>query len=448
MRTPSFVIALLLVAPSAYLLGLRHGLSKLPPRTAASVPSTNELSPPRIAENNVTPVQTPKPENIQTNAPFAKNMTNAERGYKIAQENLQAALQHIESLPVTERMGFITGVMSFVAKHHAPADALKFYEQVPEAQKPNALRALVAEWVYSRSPLDDTMRHTKREGTFTISGSRLGLEVELSSMLASAQPDLELTTAWLDAFSSHSSRSEILRMLSSRLPRGNPEAVLDRTENWTNWEKERVTRSYLFDWAQQSPKEAWAWYQANREQIPPEFSSSLITPWAMSDPQGAKSLLQTLDDPTQRQIAIPVIGKVLAQRDTDDAITWAESFPDPAERAAAQQAVYDGAPRGIGAVLDYEKGFPKLRAIVPGSPLEGTAAKPGDRFVEVRTADGARHELYGRDFAAVVDMLRGEPGSEITLRVLRQNDASGQLEEQFLPIRRGQLYLNEKALKN
>src|SRR6185295_11098625 len=163
-----------------------------------------------------------------------------------------------------ERMGFITGIFSFVARNHSPADALKVYQRVPEASRPNALRALVGEWIYTRSSFDENMRYIKREGTLTISGSRLGLEVELTSMLASAKPDAELASAWLDAFSNHRSRSEMLLSLAGSLEPGKRETVFDHMEGWTPWEKERVTRSVLGNWSESSPQEAWEWYQANR----------------------------------------------------------------------------------------------------------------------------------------------------------------------------------------
>jgi len=70
----------------------------------------------------------------------------------------------------------------------------------------------------------------------------------------------------------------------------------------------------------------------------------------------------------------------------------------------------------------------------------------GDRLLEVMEANGARHTLYGKDLGAAVNLIRGEPGSQLTLRVLRENKSSGQLEEYLLPITRQQLYLNEKAL--
>ena len=384
---------------------------------------------------------------MDSTAPFAQNLRAAEKGYLAAQENLTNALAMIDSLPVSERMGFITGIFSYVSKNHSPADALKIYQQVPEGHRPNALRALVAEWIYARSPLDADQRFLRREGTLATSGSRLGLEVELTGMLASSQPDPELALAWMDAFSQHRSRSEIISILAGRPGTDGAERaaeLLRRTESWTAWEKERVARNYLNSWAQGSPQDAWNWYQSHREQLPQDYAASILQPWAYQDPEGLKKFLDRVEDPAQRVAAHGALGKVLGEKNTDQAVAWADAITDPRDRDAAHRAIYDAAPRGIGAVLDFEKGFPKLRGVVPGGPLDGTGAKAGDYLVGLREANGADHLLYGRDLQSAVNLIRGEQGTQITLRVLREN--GGQIEEHLIPVTRGQLYLDEKRI--
>ena len=448
MKNVTFLAILLLVAGLSYGLGRRQGGgSAATQQTNSSVAplQDSQASLQRRADRDRFENGS-APDRIAVAAPFAQNMTAAQRGYEAAQLDLDAALKQIETLPVPERMGFITGIFSFVAKNRTPAEGLKVYEQVPEAHRPNALRALVAEWIYSRSPLDENMRYVKREGTLTISGSRAGLEIELTSMLASSQPDAELTAAWLEAFSNHSGRSQIFSALSGRVAYLDPDSLLTRTEGWTAWEKERATKSFLSNWSYGAPQEAWNWYQSKRDRFEQDFSADILAPWASSNPEGAKGFLNSLEDPGERQAAITAIGKVLAEKNTDEAVAWAESMTDAKEREAAHRAVYEGAPRGIGAVLDFENGFAKLRGIVPGSPLEGTGAQAGDRIVEVRESDGTSHALYGRDLQTMVSRIRGEPGTQMTLRVLRQNGATGSLEEHFIPVTRGQLYLNEKLI--
>jgi hypothetical protein len=124
--------------------------------------------------------------------------------------NLEAALKQIETLPASERKGFTTGVFSFVARHRTPAEALALYGQQGEKVRSDALRALASEWVAMRSSLDEEQRFALRERVQAASGSRLGLEVELALAIGSSGPDDELATAWLNAFSTHPGRSEML----------------------------------------------------------------------------------------------------------------------------------------------------------------------------------------------------------------------------------------------
>jgi C-terminal processing protease CtpA/Prc len=217
-------------------------------------------------------------------------------------------------------------------------------------------------------------------------------------------------------------------------------------DGWTPWEKERVTQSVLENWSDKAPKETWEWYQANRNRFDQDFSPSILPSWAESDPEGLKGLLSSMEQPGQRKAAIEALGKALATKNTEAAVNWANSLADAGEREIANRAVYDGAPRGIGAVLGFEKGFPIIRGIVPGSPLEGSGVQPGDQIVELWEANGSKQPLYATDLKTTISLIRGEAGSELTLRLLRQNKNSGQLEEHLVPVTRRQLYLKEKAL--
>src|SRR5687767_285836 len=254
MKNVALAVVLFIVAAISYGLGRRHASTQgSPDRAPTQIENTEIARKPHSRANRG--AEDSKFNALGRGAPFAQNMTSAERGYEAARINLEDALSQLGSLPVAERMGFTTGIFSFVARNHAPSDALKVYQRVPQAFRPNALRALVGEWIYTRSSLDEDQRHIKREGAFAVSGSRVGLEFELTSMLASAGPDAELASAWLDAFSNHSNRSEMLSILSRSLGDKDPKAILSRVEGWTPWEKERVTRSALANWSYDSPKD-------------------------------------------------------------------------------------------------------------------------------------------------------------------------------------------------
>ena len=50
--------------------------------------------------------------------------------------------------------------------------------------------------------------------------------------------------------------------------------------------------------------------------------------------------------------------------------------------------------------------------------------------------------MGGTALETAVRWIRGEPGSELELRILRRNESSGQLEEHRVPVRRAQLYID------
>ena len=64
----------------------------------------------------------------------------------------------------------------------------------------------------------------------------------------------------------------------------------------------------------------------------------------------------------------------------------------------------------------------------------------------MRSIDGAAQALYGKDLNTIVNLIRGEAGSEMILRILRRDPASSQFEEHLIPVKRDQLYLKESAL--
>jgi hypothetical protein len=450
-RIATFTVALVIVAGLSYGLGRKHGAAR---REVALAPAAGQsanltaLALPAAAAPAGTSSQgaaasKPLRNPLERSAPFVQDVLNAKAGYEAAMLNLEDALKQIETLPISERKGFITGVFTFVARQRPPAEALALYSQQGDKVRPDALRALASEWVSTRGSLDEARRTALRERVQGASGSRLGLEVELTYAIASSQPDDELASAWLNSFSTHPGRSEMLPVLAGKMIREHPDTLVDRTASWTEWERERAARTILTDWAMRDPQEAWAWYQAQRDRLGQDLSSSVLEPWAGSDPEAAKALLNSLSDPAQRQTAIESIGKALALKNSAEAIAWADGLQNLQEKEAAHRSIYEATPRGIGAAISMQDGFPTLRSVLPGSPLVGTGIQPGDQFAEVRQADGTYQSLYGMPLESAVKLIRGEPGSELELRVLRRDENTGQLKELRVPVRRAQLYFTE-----
>ena len=67
-----------------------------------------------------------------------------------------------------------------------------------------------------------------------------------------------------------------------------------------------------------------------------------------------------------------------------------------------------------------------------------------DRIVNITEADGETVELFGQPMNSLVESIRGNPGSEATLNILRPNEDTGTLEQIEVKITREQLYFDGK----
>jgi len=111
-RNLTVLLVLLIVAAISYGLGRKHGGHHR--ITSAANTETAPSAKARVIRTTKAPHENPQSA-LHRGAPFAQNLTSAERGYEAASINLDEALKQIASLPVSERMGFTTGIFSFVA---------------------------------------------------------------------------------------------------------------------------------------------------------------------------------------------------------------------------------------------------------------------------------------------------------------------------------------------
>src|SRR5262245_61435873 len=136
MKNLALLVTLLVVAAISYGVGRRHGASargpipETPPITEATTAETT--SPQNAGIRSKSDPATEHSKTSDADLPFAQNMSSFAQGYEAAKVDVDEALSRIETLPVPERMGFVTGIFSFVARNHPPADALKIYQRVPE----------------------------------------------------------------------------------------------------------------------------------------------------------------------------------------------------------------------------------------------------------------------------------------------------------------------------
>jgi carboxyl-terminal processing protease len=90
------------------------------------------------------------------------------------------------------------------------------------------------------------------------------------------------------------------------------------------------------------------------------------------------------------------------------------SFLDPDE-VARLEADTAGAFGGVGVEIDVRDGWITVHGVLPGGPAERAGLLPGDRFL---TLDGTG----ARDLrvSEAVSIMRGEPGTPVTVRVRRE----------------------------
>lgn len=73
---------------------------------------------------------------------------------------------------------------------------------------------------------------------------------------------------------------------------------------------------------------------------------------------------------------------------------------------------------GIGALLGIEDDYCYVKEIVPGGPADvGKQLKPNDKIIAVSQERGEPVEIIGMKLRKVVEMIRGEKGSKVTLQI-------------------------------
>ncbi len=448
--TTTLIIA---VGVGLYTLGYRQGA-----HSETTIDSGFESHPKAEPDNSTlespTPSQpkepdpTPSPQRNRE-SPMAVNdegIDFREIGYQAAKDNLDDALAQAASMNRREQAFFVAGLFKYIAENSSPRDALTIATAQAGTTRSFALKALVAEWAIDKN-LPNDQQESRQRRVLGVSEGRFGLEAELASILARSSADPAINSAWMDAFSSHPGRSEIVARLSPSLPDFNPAKALARTEGWTDWERSRFTESLINNWSSQDPRGAWRWYSENPNDLHADAARNILSTWAQRDPTDMIQSLDTIANPEDRRLAIEAISASLATKGTDKALDWVESLATETEKDIGLQAVYQNTPKGIGAVLKTENGFPEIAEIMPSGALASTDLRAGDLIVQSRNSGEDPQDLYGKNLRDIVGILRGAPGSEVEIRVLRENEATGQLEEHSTTVVRDLLILESSDRK-
>lgn len=91
---------------------------------------------------------------------------------------------------------------------------------------------------------------------------------------------------------------------------------------------------------------------------------------------------------------------------------------------------------GIGAMLSEEDGYCVIRELVPGAPaIRSKKLKPNDKIVAVAQEGEEAVDIIGMSLSKVVDKIRGEKGTKVTLTVIPADATDNSVRENVVIVR-------------
>lgn len=309
-------------------------------------------------------------------------------------------------------------------------------EMTDPAERRLVLRALLRHWIAGDPDYPEELKGKFLAGLPPGPGmEHLGPEVRYAHFV-SALSDPAIREAWKSAYAGHPARAEVFaQFIAGDLDRSPPEDLFETSRSWNPWEQARYNDQVLQAWARREPNRAYAWYLAHPSRFGSDAEVSVFNAWAEQDFEGLSVHLDSLQDPETRNRALSALARQMAHRDTDAALDWVDRLPTTADQDFAHDVIYRETPRGIGAVLRPEDGFPTVIR-----PLVDNGLRTGDRLISARTGD-RQTEFFGKDLGSAVEVLLGAPGTDVTLQILRPDPHTDHYHQVELTITRQQLWL-------
>ncbi|MBE2180914.1 MAG: PDZ domain-containing protein [Chthoniobacterales bacterium] len=342
-------------------------------------------------------------------------------GVTMAGRGKQELLSGMEGLKDGKaRETYLAGMVSRIAALR-PEEALEQVRLLQDAEARDMLMlALLAQW--SGATTLDLVRN--RDVTrFGVAGA-LALYLMDSGKFSPAQ------AAALAKEGGAGRQAELLARVASKLVTTDPAAAVAMGSGFEGRQQNRFYESLARAWGASAPDAARQW----ASQIPdPELRARVQTSILQAEAAGnpaaaARSFTQFPPGaPESRTRLAGSIAESWANKDTVAAMQWASSLADPSDQAAALQGIQRAAPVGIGArVVSGNDGFPVLTDFVPGSPASMSGQlRPGDKLLAVSDGQGGWVDPRGLPLGQVVDLIRGAPNTQVSLRV-QDSGGSGQ----------------------
>jgi hypothetical protein len=411
--------------PSAAAFGLGWVLCQATrPDQPDATPPTPLASParPAGAGKSAPPVLSPAAPALVTAAGLTASI------YHDAGQDLEAALARLQANKnPSQRKALAMGIFAYVAGHRRPEEALHLALALKgDADRETALTTLVQTWTGNSQALFPSPQ---------------GDIVDRSRALFSSKSlPPGVADAWLKAFADHPGRSLVSAAYAASHLTKDTDRLLAMAESFTPWEKQQYMNEVIGGWSQANQEAALQWLRENPNGVSAKARAETLEEWVQWGPDQVSKQLAVTNDSVWRLELLRAQAKHLGGQDTAAAVAWADGLPTAAEQEAAHEAIYTASPRGIGAVLSSDSGFPTIRNLLPDGAAGQAGLLPGDRLVEISGAAGQPVSLYGINLQDAVASLRSDTTDTINIRLLR-TAADGQVTEQVLPVTRKQLIL-------
>lgn len=338
---------------------------------------------------------------------FARRQQWERSGYDAAGEGAESAWRALPGITGrADRQAFLRGMFARLGEGDT-AGALQAFKQLAnETDRDLALEMLVETWAPAPLAPDDRFPHEL--------STRGGLIMRLAG-------DPALAAEVARAAGHPSELPMLLGELARRDAKQNPERALSHGDTLQGAERTKFLTGFAYGWADADAAAAWAWSQqvpdvALRETL----QEVMLRSMGRNDPKAAAENLAQIAQPESRKRALHLLGAQWGQKDTQLAFQWAQALPDPVEREVALGGISEAAPVGIGAVLATSPdGYPTIREVVPGSAAsDQPQIAKGSRIAAIRDANGQSVDMQGKDLSEAVSLLRGAPGTSVTLEVI------------------------------
>lgn len=222
-------------------------------------------------------------------------------------------------------------------------------------------------------------------------------------------------------FLAGSQRASLLGEAASVLAGSDPAAAVRLGESLSGDDQTTFLRGFAVGWAQTNHAAAWAWAaQVPDAAMRTQLQASIVEVEAVKNLPAAIEHYRMLPESDARAGAAAQIASQWAATDTVAAQRWIDTLASPEERTEAMRGFQTSAPVGIGVALQVDAdGVASVNTLMPGSSaMRSGALQPGDRIVGISDASGQWVDARELRLEELVKLIRGKPGTTVSLRVL------------------------------